>query len=182
VSTSLIGATVVESELVEIGRVARPHGLRGDVVVELITDRDERMAPGSRLHSDVGPLVVTASRPEHGEHGRRGSGVGSRHVHERWIVRFEGHADRDAAEGLRGVVLRAEPLDEPDELWAHELVGAEVVLQASGERVGTCTAVVANPAADLLELDGGALVPVVFVVGHTPGQVVIDPPEGLFDL
>ena len=48
--------------------------------------------------------------------------------------------------------------------------------------MGRCTGVVANPAADLLELDSGALVPVVFVVDHTPGRVTIDPPEGLFDL
>ena len=40
----------------------------------------------------------------------------------------------------------------------------------------------ANPAADLLELDSGALVPVVFVVDHAPGRVTIDPPEGLLDL
>jgi 16S rRNA processing protein RimM len=42
--------------------------------------------------------------------------------------------------------------------------------------------VVANPAADLLELDGGALVPVTFVVGHAAGEITIDPPEGLLDL
>ena len=39
-----------------------------------------------------------------------------------------------------------------------------------------------NPASDLLVLDSGALVPVVFVTGHAPGHVTIDPPEGLFDL
>jgi 16S rRNA processing protein RimM len=48
--------------------------------------------------------------------------------------------------------------------------------------VGRCVGVVANPAADLLELDSGALVPVVFIVDHTPDRVTIDPPEGLFDL
>ena len=48
--------------------------------------------------------------------------------------------------------------------------------------LGRCTAVVANPAHDLLELDSGALVPIVFVVSNEPGRVVIDPPEGLFDL
>lgn len=173
---------MAEPVLVEVGRIARPHGLRGEVVVELITDRDERVAPGACLQSDAGPLVVVASRPEHGQHGRRGSGAGSRAAHERWVVGFEGHTDRDAAERLRGLTLRAEPLDDPDELWTHDLVGSEVVLRASGERVGTCTALVANPAADLLELDGGALVPVVFVVEQSTGRVVIDPPDGLFDL
>jgi 16S rRNA processing protein RimM len=46
---------------------------------------------------------------------------------------------------------------------------------------GTCVAVVANPASDLLELDSGALVPVVFVVERMPGRVIVDPPEGLLE-
>ena len=44
------------------------------------------------------------------------------------------------------------------------------------------TAVEANPAHDLLVLDSGALVPMVFVVEQRDGVVVIDPPDGLFDL
>ena len=39
-----------------------------------------------------------------------------------------------------------------------------------------------NPAADLLELDSGALVPVVFVTEQSPERIVIDPPDGLFEL
>ena len=63
----------------------------------------------------------------------------------------------------------------------HELVGSTVVL-ADGNAVGTVTEVEANPAADLLVLDSGALVPVVFITAHEQGRVTIDPPEGLFDL
>jgi 16S rRNA processing protein RimM len=63
----------------------------------------------------------------------------------------------------------------------HDLVGAEV-LEPDGTRRGRVTAVVANPAADLLELDTGALVPLTFVVEHGGGRVVVDPPVGLFDL
>ena len=74
----------------------------------------------------------------------------------------------------------AEPLDDPDELWVHELVG-EAVVETDGTARGRCVAVVENPAADLLELDSGALVPVVFVVDHADGRIVIDPPAGLFD-
>jgi 16S rRNA processing protein RimM len=150
--------------LLEIGRVTRAHGLRGEVVVDLTTDRVERLAPGTVLSSDAGDLTVAAARP---------------HQH-RWIVAFEGHTGRDAADRLRGVVLRAEPLDDPDALWVHDLVGSEVVT-VEGDVAGTCVAVVANPASDLLELDGGALVPVVFVVDRTPGRLVIDPPEGLLE-
>jgi len=75
----------------------------------------------------------------------------------------------------------AEPIDDPDELWVHELIGTPVV-ETDGTARGTCVAVVDNPAADLLELDSGALVPVVFVTEQTPERIVIDPPDGLFDL
>jgi 16S rRNA processing protein RimM len=151
--------------LLEIGRITRPHGLRGEVVVRLVTDRSERLAPGSVLQSDRGELVVRSSR---------------RH-RDVWLVAFEGRDGRDQVEDLRGVALRAEAIDDPEVLWVHELVGATVVT-TDGEEVGSCVAVVDNPAADLLELDSGALVPVVFVVDHEPGRVVIDPPEGLLDL
>jgi 16S rRNA processing protein RimM len=151
--------------LLEVGHVAKPHGLRGEVVVRLTTDRVERLAPGSVLHADGGDLVVVASRPHQ----------------DRWIVAFDGVDAREAADRLRGTTLRAEPLDDPDEVWVHDLVGATVVT-VGGEDVGTCVSVVANPASDLLELDSGALVPIAFMVDAAPGRVTIDPPEGLFDL
>ena len=79
-------------------------------------------------------------------------------------------------------LLRAEAVDGDDEeLWVHELVGVSVVL-IDGTPVGTVQAVQANPASDLLVLDSGALVPVVFITAHDEGAVTIDPPEGLFDL
>ena len=56
------------------------------------------------------------------------------------------------------------------------------MVEVDGTSRGTCVAVVANPAADLLELDSGALVPVVFVVERSPERIVIDPPEGLFEI
>lgn len=151
--------------LLEIGRITRPHGLKGEVVVSLTTDRLERLESGAVLDSDRGELVVRAARP---------------HQH-RWIVSFAGHGTREAADELRGVTLRAAPLDEPDELWVHDMIGAEVVTP-DGATVGRCSSVVANPAADLIELDTGALVPVVFVVDHTPGRITVDPPDGLFEL
>jgi 16S rRNA processing protein RimM len=151
--------------LLEVGRIGRAHGLHGEVAVSLTTDRLERLAPGAVLVTDAGELEVRASRPHQG----------------RWIVAFARYDSRDDADRLRGLTLRAEAVDDPSELWVHDLVGAEVVT-VGGETVGRCTGVVANPAADLLELESGALVPVVFVVDHTPDRVTIDPPKGLFDL
>ncbi len=151
--------------LLEVGRVTKTHGLRGEVLVKLTTDRVERVAPGAVLGTDGDDLVVRASRPHQ----------------DRWIVAFEGVDGREAADRLRGRPLYAAPLDDPDELWVHELVGSAVVT-VGGDAVGTCVSVVANPAADLLELDSGALVPIVFLVDRAPGRLTIDPPEGLFDL
>jgi 16S rRNA processing protein RimM len=102
------------------------------------------------------------------------------------LVRFEGVDDRTAAEALQGLELTAAPLGDEvelddDEVWVHEIVGAEV-RDRSGEAIGRVAAVEANPAHDLLVLDDGALVPMVFVVEQRDGVVVIDPPDGLFDL
>lgn len=149
-----------------VGRVGKAHGLRGEVVVHLLsTEADVRLARGSALlRADGGaPLVVVDARPHQ----------------DRWLVQFDGVHDRAGADALRSVELHGEPLDVPDALWVHELVGAAVV-DTVGAACGTVVSVVANPADDLLELDGGALVPVTFVVGWDDDRrVVIDPPEGL---
>jgi 16S rRNA processing protein RimM len=150
-----------------VGRITKPHGVRGDVLVTLTTERTSRLDRGAVLQTDRGPLTVVAS---------------SRHQ-DRWIVQFEGFTDRAQVESWRGVVLQAEPLEDEDDdvLWVHELVGSTVALP-DGNAVGTVTEVESNPAADLLVLDTGALVPVVFITTHEHGRVTIDPPEGLFDL
>jgi 16S rRNA processing protein RimM len=149
-----------------VGRIARAHGLRGEVVVALTTDRLERVAPGAVLTGDGGRhLEVVSSRPHQGHH----------------IVAFAGVGDRSAAEGLRGTLLRAAPLDAPGTLWVHELIGRRVV-DGGGVDHGAVVAVEANPASDLLVLDGGGLVPLTFVrevVSGRPGRVVVDPPAGL---
>ena len=64
----------------------------------------------------------------------------------------------------------------------HQLIGSRVVEQGSGAERGRVVAVVANPAHELLELDSGALVPIVFVQSCEDGVTLIDPPEGLFDV
>jgi 16S rRNA processing protein RimM len=151
--------------LLEVGRIVKPHGIRGEVIVDLVSNRpDERLAAGTVLESDRGPMEVVRSSP---------------HQH-RWIVTFAGVADRNAAEELRGTVLRAEPIEgEEDTFWVHELVGA-LVYDVNGLLYGRVREVEANPASDLLVLPQG-LVPLVFVVDRQPGRVTIDPPEGLIE-
>jgi 16S rRNA processing protein RimM len=155
--------------LLDVGRILKPHGLRGEVVVALITNRAERVASGSTLHGPAGTMVVRQSRPF------EATGDG------RWIVLFEGVATREGAEALRGQLLQAPPLADPDALWAHELIGAQVVA-GSGEVLGRVEAIEANPASDLLVLGDGGLIPLRFVTGHRPGQVTVDIPAGLLDL
>lgn len=144
--------------------MVKPHGLRGEVVVELFTNRSERMDPGTVLSAPGRSLTIERSSPHLG----------------RWIVTFEGVLSREDADALRGTVLSAEPLDDPDELWVHELIGAEVV-GTDDRSYGAVTAVEANPASDLLVLEGGGLVPLRFVVSSGDGRIVIDPPEGLLE-
>jgi 16S rRNA processing protein RimM len=134
-------------------------------VVELLSNRAERSSPGSVFATDRGALQVTAVRP----------------LGRRFLVTFAGVDSVEAAEKLRDLVLRAPPLDDPSALWVHELVGSEVINQADGSLLGTVSAVVANPASDLLELDDGGLIPVRCVVDHARGRVVVDIPAGLLE-
>ncbi len=152
--------------MLEVGRITRPHGVRGDVNVLLTTNRAERLAKGAVLSTPDGPLKVLSSRPH-----KNG-----------FIVRFAGLDDRTSAEDLSGTILSAEPIDDPEELWVHELVGAMVVDQDNNQR-GCVTRLLENPASDLMELDSGALVPVQFVVSHIANETIrVDVPDGLFDL
>lgn len=154
-------------DLLLVGHVRKAHGLKGEVVLHLSTNREERVAPGAVIRVGEVDMTVKASRPKDQD----------------FLVTFEGVFTREAADELRGSELRAEPLDDPDELWVHELVGAQVVDQSGVER-GEVTSVLVNPASDLLELDTDALVPVTFVTGLDPeaGIISVEVPDGLFDL
>jgi len=148
-----------------VGRIGKPHGLHGDVVVSFVSNRPERVAPGAVLVTATGEqLVVASARPNA----------------RAWVVHFTTVTSREGAEALRGTVLRAEPIDDESAWWVHELVGAQVA-DGDGAVLGTVRAVVANPASDLLELDDGALVPLRFVVRREGTTVVVDIPDGLLD-
>ena len=133
------------SELLHAGRVGRPHGLDGSFHV---------VEPAPRLLAEGAPIWV----------GERETEVLRRAgTEQRLIVRVGIASDRTAVEALRGEPLRAPreaapPLEE-DEYWAEDLVGCAVV---AGERgLGTVRRLLAYPSCELLELDGGELVPLV---------------------
>ncbi|MFZ0666505.1 MAG: ribosome maturation factor RimM [Acidimicrobiales bacterium] len=148
-----------------MGRIAKPHGLDGQVVVDLVTNRTERVDAGTVLSTETaGDLVVDWSRP----------------FGKRWIVSFDGVSDRTGAERISGIKLFAEPIEDEDAIWVDELVGASVE-DTEGRTLGRVSAVLANPASDLLELEEGGLIPLVFVVSRSPDLIVVDIPEGLLE-
>ena len=180
-----------ERPLLEVGRIARPHGLAGQVVVALVTNRTERLAPGAELTCyPVAALLpdppgAGAATPEAAAPGRQASVRklevrSSRAFQGRYLVEFEGVHTREAADDLRGALLVAAAVEDPEALFVHDLVGSEVV-EVDGTRHGKVVAVQANPASDLLVMEDGNLVPLRFVVSRELGSIVVDVPAGLFE-
>lgn len=152
-----------------IGRIDKAHGIRGEVLVTLTTNRLERVEPGAVLYGErskqTQTFVVAESRP---------------HQH-RFLVRFDGYRTRNEAEELRGFALSADPIDDPDEVWVHDLIGAAVT-DPAGVSIGTVASVEASPASDLLILEDEQVIPLTFFVEITEdGTVIVDPPDGLFE-
>jgi 16S rRNA processing protein RimM len=171
------------ADLRMVGRIGKPHGIRGELLVEPSTDSaDLRFAAGSVLSvtardgSVVRTLTVDSARPHSG----------------RLLVRFAEVDDRTTAEDLRGSVLAAPVADlpaieDPDEFHDHQLEGMAVVV--AGARVGAVREVVHGAGGDLLVVDrdggGEALVPfvreIVPEVDVPGGRIVVDPPAGLLE-
>ncbi|MGY5885467.1 ribosome maturation factor RimM [Modestobacter lacusdianchii] len=169
-----------------VGRIGRPHGVRGQVTVEVRTDDpDLRFAPGSVLLTEPaprGPLTVEAARWHSG-------------TLLLTLARPDGTvlADREEADALRNTqllvpVAELPPLDDPESFYDHQLVGLAAELP-DGTPVGQVTAV-RHEGTELLVVrrpEGGeVLVPFVTAIVPTvdvaAGRLVVDPPEGLLDL
>jgi 16S rRNA processing protein RimM len=165
-----------------VGVIARPHGVRGEVVVDVTTDEPAaRYVVGTALATDppdAGPLTIESVRPHQG----------------RLLVAFAGVLDRNGAQDLRAVKLCVDSADvaapeDPDEFSDFQLVGLAAVGE-DGQRLGEVIRVNHGPGADLLVLrllDGrDALVPfvkaIVPEVDLAAGRMVLTPPGGLLDL
>ncbi|MFI2231307.1 ribosome maturation factor RimM [Nocardia testacea] len=168
-----------------VGRVARSHGVRGELVVEVRTDEPElRFAPGAVLRGraarsdQVRDFTVESAREHSG----------------RLLVNLVGVTDRTAADALRGTLLLVDsddlgPSEDPDEFYDHELEGLSVQL-TDGTVVGTVTEVLHSAAGELLSVRAAAdgreiLIPFVTAIVPTvsiaDALIVVDPPEGLLD-
>jgi len=138
-----------------VGVIGRPHGVRGEVAVELRTDEPERrFAPGQVLRDEGGtrPFTVQSVRDHSG----------------RLLVRFAEVINRETAEAVRGTLLIAavEPEErplEPEEFYDRQLIGLQV-RRADGVVVGTVNSVLHLPSQEVLEVEtanGPRLVPFV---------------------
>jgi 16S rRNA processing protein RimM len=166
---------------VVVGRIGRPHGVRGELTVEVRTDDpDLRFTPGAVLLTDPaasGPLTVASTRWHR----------------EVLLLTLDGVDSREAAEELRDTLLLVDvaalpELEDPDAFYDHQLVGLRARLP-DGSVLGEVTAV-RHEGTELLVVrrsEGGeVLIPFVSAIVPTvdlaAGHVVVDPPEGLLEL
>jgi len=158
-------------KLIALGRFGAAQGVRGEIRVKSYT---------------ADPLSLAAYGPLTDATGAKRWGVQAlRHLRDDMIVaRVEGVTTREAAEALTGVELYAPrsqlPPPGPDEFYHSDLIGLEAVT-AAGERLGRVSAVLNHGAGDILEIDGGLLLPftkaVVPEIDFAGGRVVVAPPE-----
>lgn len=170
-----------------VGHLARAHGIRGELIVQPLTDHPEgSFAPGVVLF--LGAARGTEPDPELPPL----TVEGVREFKEGLIVAFREVGTRSEAEALRGryLVRPFEELEPPGEgeVWRHELQGLEVFTR-EGVRLGVVRDLVEVAACDLLEVSGEGrehLIPFrkefVVEVDVAGGRVVVDPPDGLLDL
>ncbi len=182
------GAGAARSDLPEtvaVGRVLRPHGVRGEVVVEVLSDVPDRFRKGSRLlgvregapstRTTPATLIVASSRPH-----KTGA-----------VVRFEGYADPDQAAVLRGLDLevpRAEvPKAPAGTYYQYELLGC-LCRDGDGE-LGRVVEVVEDGGGLMLIVAGdGRRVPVPFVkeflrrVDVEVGEIDLALPPGFLEV
>jgi 16S rRNA processing protein RimM len=153
---------------VVVARIGRPHGIRGEVTLELRTDEpDRRLAPGA---------VLTVRPPRGAPAGLPGTlAVAAARWHqERLLVSFDGVLDRTAAEALRNCLLAVavtaeERPEDPEEYYDHQLVGL-AVHPLDGDRVGEVAEVLHSGAQDVLVVrrDDGREAMVPFVEALVP--------------
>jgi len=173
-----------ETRHLVVGRLRKPHGLKGDCAIFPLTDQAaEAFAPGRSvwLKNLAGAVVAGPLEVER-----------SRVYHRQWLVAFRGHLHVDAVKPWGGLFLAVEAaaLAPPaeGEVYLHELAGFAVV-DGSGQALGLVTAVLEPPAGLMLEVQGPKrefLVPFrkEFVTGVDRGarKLMVDLPEGLVDL
>jgi len=171
-------------ERVTVGRVLKPHGLRGDVVVEVLSDVPDRLAPGSRLAAVADPEAPAAGAIELEVAASRAHGAGR-------LLRFAGRDGRDAIEELRGLWLTVEraavPAPPAGTYYHYQLVGCRVRDAEAGDLGEVVDLVEDGGGLLLLVSDGARQVPVPFVasflteVDVASGRIELALPPGFLE-
>lgn len=177
--------------LAAVGRVAKAHGIRGELAVELLTDAPEAIfASGARVFAGTADGAPHPATAKGAEQPLVLTVATARDAGDRWLVRFAEVPDRTAAERLRGhfLLVPEDELTAPDEgeVFVHDLVGLDAV-HRDGTPLGRVSDVYDVPQGLLLEIAharGPVLVPfvegIVVETDAAGGRIVLDPPIGLF--
>ena len=173
----------MEAPYLAVARFRKPHGLKGDALVWVLTDVPEEVLVAGKILTPVDEAGRPTSEPLEIERGRR--------YHRGWLLKFRDIADRGALEDWDQVLLGV-PESElaalgEDEMYEHEVPGASVV--AGGEVIGEAKGLLQVPGGTLLSVDvGGKEVlvpfrePILVRVCRAERRIDIDPPAGLLDV
>lgn len=167
-----------------VGRVRKPHGLHGELVVEVLSDEPEAVFAAGRRVSLGSADAVPSGDAHLVSRGRP--------FKDTWLVTLSDVGDRNAAESLRGAHLLVplddlSPLDD-DEVFIHDLPGMNVV-HVDGTPVGVIDDVTRLPHGLLIEVRTARGVlsvpfvePIIASVDRNARVITIDPPDGLLEL
>lgn len=169
-----------------VGHLTKPHGTRGDLLVQPLTDRPEEVFEAGRR------VILGDETGSMGESPIEAEVLAGRSYKRGWMITLEGVEDRTSAEDLTGryLLVPAEERGEPaeGEFFYHQLLGLTVET-VTGETVGRVREVYETEPRHMLEVKGESglhLVPfdrrIVKAVELEAGRLVIDPPEGLLEL
>lgn len=163
-------------EFLDVGRILRPHGLRGELVLQPFSELIQILKPSTEIHlgPEDTPMIVSAIRPHH----------------SRYLLSIEGCEDRDAAEEWRGKVVRirfeqAKPLQEG--VYYHWQILDLLVYNTEDDLLGTIVEILETGANDIYvvksEQDGEILLPaikdVILKVDLETSRMIVDIPPGL---
>jgi len=165
----------MDEPTVAVGRITRAHGVQGEVAVLVISEVPERFRAGATVWAEDGRAFTVSASRSHGD---------------RLLVRFDGVADREQADALRGTLLvvpeSASPSLPEGSWWDHQIVGCEVTTD-TGRALGTVRDVIHTAANDVWSVvdatEAETLIPVIadviVQVDVAAGRIVVREVPGL---
>lgn len=165
-----MGEFQLPDNYLRIAKCGRVVGLKGEISLWPISNVDERFNEGTQFFFEDGTSLLVEKIRWQKDH---------------YVVLFQGHSRREDVEGFVNSIAYGEPLDqgalEEGEFFVHDCVGKTLIDQ-DGVTRGKALKYIPNAASDLLETDGGILVPFRFISNVDDENVYLDAPAGLFDV